>query len=87
MLSDCGRLRRRRIERTNSARVSPFLQFDLRLDKRWVFESWVLSAYLDIQNLTSRSNAEGLEYNYDFSETQQSSGLPVLPIFGLKGEF
>lgn len=33
------------------------------------------------------SNVEGLTYNFDYSEKGSVTGLPVLPIFGLKGEW
>ncbi|MFO7615729.1 MAG: TonB-dependent receptor [Bacteroidales bacterium] len=34
----------------NSLRLAPFHQLDLRVDKRFFFESWSLMAYVDIQN-------------------------------------
>lgn len=71
----------------NSARVGSFHQLDVRLDKRWIFGSWMLNAYLDIQNVYDRENPEGLGYNYDFSEEQVRAGLPLLPVIGLRGEF
>ena len=54
---------------------------------KFVYRDWILSTYLDIQNVTNRSNSEGLNYNYDYSESQVTSGAPVLPTFGLKAEF
>ena len=70
-----------------SERNKDFLQLDLRIDRKFIFRDWILSAYLDIQNVTNRSNSEGLNYNYDYSESKVTSGIPVLPTFGLKGEF
>ncbi len=72
---------------TNSARVSAFNQIDFRIDKKWIYDTWMLNAYLDIQNVTNRANPEGLEYNFDFSETEESQGLPIIPVLGLRGEF
>jgi TonB family protein len=71
----------------NSARVGDFHQLDVRVDKRWVFESWMLNAYLDIQNVYSRSNPSSVEYNYDYSKEVPQSGLPIIPVIGLRGEF
>ena len=71
----------------NSARVGAFHQLDVRIDKRWIYESWILGAYLDIQNAYSRSNPEGLGYNFDKSEEKTERGLPILPVIGLRGEF
>ena len=62
-------------------------QFDFRFDKEWVFNDWILFLYLDVQNLTNRMNAENIRYDYDFENFQEISGLPIFPIFGLRGEF
>ncbi|MGE4232727.1 MAG: carboxypeptidase-like regulatory domain-containing protein [Bacteriovoracia bacterium] len=70
-----------------STRLDPFYQLDFRVDKKFVFDNWILSAYLDIQNVTNRKNSESLVYAYDYTQSEKVSGLPFLPIFGLKGEF
>ena len=71
----------------NSDRNPPFHQLDLRIDKRWIYRSWILNAYLDIQNLYNRANPEGLQYNFDFSDSAVQQGLPLITIFGLRAEF
>ena len=70
-----------------SERNKDFMQLDFRVDRKFVYRDWILSAYFDIQNATNRSNSEGLNYNYDYSDSKVTSGIPVLPTFGLKGEF
>jgi hypothetical protein len=70
-----------------SERKSPFLQLDLRIDKKWIYRTWILSAYLDIQNLTNHQNIESIRYSYDFRERTAVTGIPFLPIFGLRGDF
>lgn len=70
-----------------SSRVPAFAQLDIRVDKRWIFNAWTLTAYLDIQNVSNRPNAEGIQYNYDYTKSKAGQGLPIYPIFGLKGEF
>jgi TonB family protein len=70
-----------------SSRMNPFIQFDIRIDKRWVFDSWMLNAYLDLQNVFNRKNPEGLNYNYDYTKSSVTSGFPIYPILGLRGEF
>jgi TonB family protein len=72
---------------TNSARNGTFHQLDLRIDKRWIYQSWMLGAYLDIQNIYNRANPEGLVYNFDFTQTKTQQGLPILPILGIRAEF
>jgi len=71
----------------NSGRANAFHQLDVRIDKRWVFEKWMLNAYLDVQNVYNRANADGVQYNYDFSESESQQGLPIIPVIGLRGEF
>ncbi len=70
-----------------SERLDSFYQLDVRLDKKWIYDKWILSLYLDIQNLTNRKNIERIEYSYDYTSHTETSGLPVLPTLGLKGEF
>jgi TonB family protein len=70
----------------NGSRLPAFHQLDLRVDKLWQFESWRLSAYLDLQNAYNRKNTEDISYNYDFSQSKPLPGLPILPIIGLRGE-
>jgi len=71
----------------NSVRNDPFFQLDFRVDKMWQFETWMLSLYLDIQNVTNYVNQEGVSYNYDFSENSKVEGFPFFPSLGIKGEF
>ena len=73
--------------KVNSARQPPFLQLDVRLDKQWVFDRWLLDAYVDLQNATNHTNPEGIAYNYDYTQSKVSQGLPILPFLGLRAEF
>jgi hypothetical protein len=70
-----------------SERFDSFTQVDFRIDRKFVYKLWILSAYLDIQNLLNAENTQGISYNYDFTEKQITRGLPVIPIIGLRGEF
>jgi hypothetical protein len=68
-------------------RFDPFIQWDIRIDKRFIFKNWILSLYLDVQNVTYQKNAEGIARAYDYSSSVKILGMPILPLFGLKGEF
>ena len=72
---------------TNDARLPSFMQLDLRAERKWRFDLWTLSGYLEIQNALNRSNPEGYTYNYDSTQKKLISGLPILPSLGLRGEF
>lgn len=70
-----------------SQRYSDFFQLDIRIDKKWIFDEEIWTLYLDIQNILNTKNTESIEYSYDYSKKDFVSGLPLLPAFGIKGEF
>ncbi len=70
-----------------SSRVPPFVQLDLRVDKKWTFDTWALGAYLDLQNATNQQNFELFQYNYDFTEVEGFPGLPIIPVIGMEASF
>ena len=70
-----------------SSRVQSFFQLDLRVEKRWTFDSWTLSAYLDIQNVTNHANTEFVIYDYRYRDNWNVPGIPILPSFGVSGRF
>jgi TonB family protein len=69
-----------------SGRDAAFHRLDVRIDKTWTFARWKLGMYLDLQNTYFRRNPEGRAYNYSYSRSDAVSGLPILPIVGLRGE-
>jgi TonB family protein len=70
-----------------SQRLPNFVQLDLRLDKRVVFDAFSLSVYLDVQNVTNAQNPEALIYNFNYTRSAYVMGIPVLPTAGLRGEW
>jgi hypothetical protein len=69
------------------ARLPIFHQLDIRIDKTWKFKRWQLGAYLDVQNVYNRQNAEGISFNYNSTAQTYAAGLPFLPSFGLRGDY
>ncbi len=70
-----------------SRRLPGFFQADARVDKRFVFERWMLSLYLDVQNATNYENAEFRFRNYDCSQDVSIPSVPFLPAIGLRAEW
>ncbi|MCG5055774.1 MAG: TonB-dependent receptor [Myxococcales bacterium] len=70
----------------NSARLPAFQRVDLRLDKRWDFHGWNLTAYLEVMNASNRRAVEAIDYDYRFANRTELRGLPLLPLLGVKGE-
>ena len=69
-----------------SKRLPVFHQLDIRVDKRWTFPKWRLSAYLDVQNAYNQANVEAIGYNYNNTRTTPTTGLPILPVIGIRAE-
>lgn len=71
----------------HSERMPSYQQLDVRVERRFVFDSWTLTAYLDVQNATNRRNPEGYFYSFDYRDRATITGLPIIPSLGVKGEF
>ncbi|RJO64410.1 MAG: TonB-dependent receptor [Myxococcales bacterium] len=74
-------------ESVNGRRNAPFHKLDLRLDKQWVFDTWILYTYLDVQNVYYHANVIETRYNYDYSEKASVKFVPIYPSFGITAEF
>ena len=70
-----------------SNRFAAFNQLDIRVDRKYVYDTWILTAYLDIQNILNAKNPSSIEYSYDYTQSEKVNGLPILPTVGIKGEF
>jgi hypothetical protein len=67
-------------------RLPDAFQIDLRVDRIWRRAWGTVALYLDVQNLTNHTNIEGIMYNDDYSEFENTHGLPFFPSFGLEIE-
>ncbi|HVO19140.1 MAG TPA: TonB family protein [Anaeromyxobacter sp.] len=70
-----------------NARMPDFLQLDLRVDKKWTHRLWILSVYIEVQNVTARKNVEAPAYNYDYTKRGWVTGIPFFPGFGVRAEY
>jgi hypothetical protein len=72
----------------NSARMDPFFQLDVRMDKKFVFDKWMFSIYLDIQNLSwfFYKSAEMILRD-DFLNDGEPIGMIIQPAIGYRAEF
>lgn len=71
----------------NSIRIPDFVQADVRLSKRFQGGGWKGEVYVDVQNVTNRSNPEEVVYNYNYTKRDYITGLPILPVFGARFEW
>jgi TonB family protein len=72
---------------TNSIRLPNFVQLDVRIDKTWVFDTWSLDLYIDVQNVTDSRAVEGLTYSFNYAQVVYFEGLPIVPVLGIKAVF
>ncbi|MGD9201440.1 MAG: hypothetical protein PVI26_07760, partial [Chitinispirillia bacterium] len=72
----------------HSKRMDPFIQLDIRIDKKTIFKNWILSTYIDIQNVNYfwYNSPEYHTYSGDPKFKDTISGM-ILPKIGLSVEF
>jgi TonB family protein len=72
----------------NSLRNSPFFQLDLRVEKKFIFDNWLLTGYIDLQNSLwfLYKSPEITIYNYDYTR-KTSLSVPFIPSIGVKADF
>jgi outer membrane receptor protein involved in Fe transport len=70
-----------------SQRLPVFFQADARVDKRWRLDTWIVSAYLDVQNVSNRQNAEFRFRSYDCASEVPLPSIPIFPSLGVRAEW
>jgi outer membrane receptor protein involved in Fe transport len=74
----------------NTARYPDYHKLDLRIDKQFVFDSWLFSVYLDLWNVYDRDNV----VSYSFKTTKDGTittepryDFGIMPIIGFTAKF
>jgi TonB family protein len=70
-----------------SARNPYFHQLDVRVDKTFTFSWGNLGLFLEVINAYNAQNQEGVQYNYNYTESAPVTGLPIFPNLGLRVEW
>ncbi len=73
--------------RVNSIRKAAAHQLDARIERQWEFEGWRISGYLDISNVYAHARPIAKNYNFNYSESEDITTVPIFPAFGLRGSF
>ena len=74
----------------NSARYPDYHKLDFRVDKKFYFDTWNLTVYLDLWNVYNRSNVLAYSYKVDASgaiSTSTRLDFGILPIVGITAQF
>lgn len=69
-----------------NSRLPTFNQFDLRIEKTRAFRDLRSTVFLDLQNVYNANNPLGVSYNYNYTRSAYTRGLPLLPILGIRVE-
>lgn len=70
-----------------SIRRKTFHQLDVRAEKTWVFNTWMIGLYVDIQNVLDIENVEATQYDYRFRESSPITSVPFVPTIGVRGQW
>jgi hypothetical protein len=73
--------------RINAARLPDFHSLNLRVDKRYYFQSTTLTVYLSIWNAYGRRNIASYAWNEVKDKIMEEEMWGTLPVFGIKYEF
>ncbi len=72
----------------NSQRVKANHSVDLRVDRRWNFNTWNLITYIDLQNIYNRKTNEVPIYDERVKKVvENKSGIGLLPSIGVSAEW
>jgi hypothetical protein len=74
----------------NSSRYPDYHKLDIRIDRSFHFNSWSLTAYIDIWNAYNRKNV--IYYRFEADENgnihcEETYDFPILPILGISAQF
>lgn len=70
----------------NTSRYPAYHRFDLRLDRRFLFNSWTLVVFFDLVNIYDQDNIWNYQYNDDGSVSTVNQ-YKTLPVGGVTLEF
>lgn len=71
----------------NTARVGTNHSLDVRVDRRWQFDSWTLITYVDIQNIYNRQPLDVPRFNPRTQRAEVNESIGLLPTIGISAEF
>jgi hypothetical protein len=68
----------------NGIRLPLFAQLDVRAERQLPLGGGELALYLELQNASSRRNAEEIVYSADYGDRGYITGLPILAVVGAR---
>jgi hypothetical protein len=71
----------------NSVRVGNNHSLDVRVDRRWMYDSWTLIAYIDVQNVYNRKPDRVPRFDSRTGTAKADDSIGILPTVGISAEF
>lgn len=68
----------------NGIRLPTFFQADVRAAKSFAIDESTLEISLEVQNVSNQENVEEYIYDADYSTRGTITGLPILPVLGVR---
>lgn len=69
----------------NSKRLPYYMNLDIKLSMPFFWDNW--SAFIQVINAFARTNVENYSYDETYTKRREVTGLPIVPIFGIRAEF
>lgn len=76
-----------RVAPWDPARLPDYFALDARLAKRFRWGPLDLQVILEVLNATNHANVESRVYAFDRRSSVPVTGLPILPVLGIRGEY
>lgn len=70
----------------NTRRLPPNHSLDIRIDRRWFFEKWVLITYIDVQNIYNRKNINFIRWDSRNNKVDDAQSIGIIPSIGISAE-
>ena len=76
------------VSELNSMRMESPHALDVRVDRRWFFQSWALIVYVDIQNVFNNKYSGSVRWNAREQKVEMDeNAIGILPTIGITAEF
>lgn len=71
----------------NAARFDPSHSLDIRVDRKWLFETMNLITYIDVQNVYNNKKSNSIRWDRRDKKTVNGESVGILPSIGISIEF
>ena len=72
---------------TNSRRLPAYHRLDLRVDRDFVYDRFLVNGYVEVGNAYNHRNISGYDYNPDYTRRKDNLQLPLIISFGVQFTF